>query len=226
MLMSMYGTRDAALNWHEEYSIKLMAAGYVRGVANPCLFRHKGDNMSVMVHGDDFVAVGPKDATAKLQKTLESAYNIKRETMGDGEGEVRDIRVLNRIVRRESDGYRVEADLRHAELVIKELNLTGTQSSKLPGSKEEKKKAGGGPAVKEEQRPLKERRGSVGTDIGAMDSDEDLSSWYRSTTGRGKGRGGDDAGAPLLVVERQLLRKLRALTWNRYSPARQSDSAE
>ena len=40
LLMSMYGTRDAALNWHEEYSSKLIAAGYVRGTSNPCLFQN------------------------------------------------------------------------------------------------------------------------------------------------------------------------------------------
>ena len=98
--MSMYGTRDAALNWHEEYSSKLIAAGYVRGKANPCLFVHTGEHMSVMVHGDDFVAVGPKWATEKLQRTLEAAYKVKCETMGGEEGNVSEIRVLNRIVRR------------------------------------------------------------------------------------------------------------------------------
>ena len=40
---SMYGTRDAAQNWAEEYSSTLAKAGYERGIANPCLFHHKGE---------------------------------------------------------------------------------------------------------------------------------------------------------------------------------------
>ena len=56
--VSMYGTRDAAMNWATEYGETLKAAGYVQGKTSPCLFFHKGKNVTVMVHGDDFVAVG------------------------------------------------------------------------------------------------------------------------------------------------------------------------
>ena len=58
VLMSMYGTRDAALNWAMEYSDTLRAAGYIQGKENPCLFHNKSLGVSVRVHGDDFVAVG------------------------------------------------------------------------------------------------------------------------------------------------------------------------
>ena len=58
LLMSMYGTRDVALNWADEYSATLVKAGYTRGVANPCLFHNKKTSVCVMVHGDDFLAVG------------------------------------------------------------------------------------------------------------------------------------------------------------------------
>ena len=51
LLLSMYGTRDAAQNWHEEYAKTLRQAGLERGVANPCLFCSKNKDLSVMVHG-------------------------------------------------------------------------------------------------------------------------------------------------------------------------------
>ena len=38
LMMSMYGTKDAALNWALEYGDTLRAAGYEQGKANPCLF--------------------------------------------------------------------------------------------------------------------------------------------------------------------------------------------
>ena len=49
--MSMYGTRDAALNWAMEYGETLRAAGYIQGKSNPCLFHRKAIGVSVMVHG-------------------------------------------------------------------------------------------------------------------------------------------------------------------------------
>ena len=61
LLMSMYGTRDAALNWSMEYTETLRAAGYVQGRGNPCLFFNKKLDVSVMVHGDDFIGVGPNE---------------------------------------------------------------------------------------------------------------------------------------------------------------------
>jgi len=58
LVMSMYGTRDAALNWSSEYSDTLIADGFVQGRSNPCLFWNPSTDVAVMVHGDDFVAVG------------------------------------------------------------------------------------------------------------------------------------------------------------------------
>ena len=56
--VSMYGTRGAALNWAEEYAQKLVKAGFRRGISNPCLFWHSKTKVTIMVHGDDFLAVG------------------------------------------------------------------------------------------------------------------------------------------------------------------------
>ena len=58
LVMSMYGTRDAALNWSSEYTSTLLKDGFVQGRASPCLFRHPVTDVAVMVHGDDIVAVG------------------------------------------------------------------------------------------------------------------------------------------------------------------------
>ena len=76
LLMSMYGTRDAALNWALEYGETLRAAGYTQGRSNPCLFHNKALGVSVMVHGDDFVGVGPDQHLSKLKESLEQKYKI------------------------------------------------------------------------------------------------------------------------------------------------------
>ena len=51
--LSMHGARDAARNLAEESS----QAGFIRGIAKPCLFRHNTREVSLLVHGDDFVAL-------------------------------------------------------------------------------------------------------------------------------------------------------------------------
>ena len=152
--MSMYGTRDAALNWALEYGDTLKAAGYEQGRANPCLFHHAELQVSIMVHGDDFVAVGPKDNLVNTRKVLEEKYKLKVETLGTDKGQSPEMRILNKVVRWTSAGLELEADPRHAELVIKDLKLAGCKSSAVPGSKEEAKK------VKEE---LPEAKMSEGT---------------------------------------------------------------
>ena len=75
--MSMYGTRDAALNWASEYGDTLCAAGYEQGKANPCLFYQSELDVSVMVHGDDFVAVGPDKHLDSIKKNLSDKYKIQ-----------------------------------------------------------------------------------------------------------------------------------------------------
>ena len=172
LLMSMYGTRDAAQNWHEEYAETLKKAGYTRGLANPCLFYHAKTDVSVMVHGDDFLATGDAKSVEGLKQVLTNAYKVKIETLGLDEGDAAEIRVLNRVLRRTPVGYRLEADPRHAEAVIRDLGLVGAKASKLPGSKEEKK-----------------RHGEIGEDKKSADIDASYID-YCTTKVMGKGRGG------------------------------------
>ena len=83
-MMSMYGTRDAALNRALEFGDTLKAAGYEQGKANPCLFDHDDLDVSVMVHGDDFVAVGPDEHLESIKNTLSEKHKIKIEQLGYG----------------------------------------------------------------------------------------------------------------------------------------------
>ena len=58
LVMSLYGTRDAAFNWEESYSRFLMELGIKRGKASPCHFFRPVTGLMILVHGDDFVAGG------------------------------------------------------------------------------------------------------------------------------------------------------------------------
>ena len=96
--VSMYGTRDAALNCAEEYSETLKKAGFRRGVANTCVFWHPQKDTSVMVHGDDCVAVGESERLDSITKPLSDKYKIKVERLGTGDGDVSEVKFLNEIV--------------------------------------------------------------------------------------------------------------------------------
>ena len=75
--MSMYGTRDAALNWANEYGETLREAGFKQGSSNTCLFHNHKLGVSVMVHGDDFVAIGTEEDLKTTRAVLENKYKIK-----------------------------------------------------------------------------------------------------------------------------------------------------
>ena len=136
--VSMYGTRDAATNWAEEYSETLKKVGYRRGVSNPCLFWHPEDDVTIMVHGDDFVAVGEPDKLEKATKSLKDRYKIKTEVLGTGKEDVKEVKILNKVIRLTEAGLEFEADPRHAELIVRELELQDAKPAATPGCKETK----------------------------------------------------------------------------------------
>ena len=104
--MSTCGTRDAAVNWSSEYTKTLLADGYQQGKSNSCLFHNEASGVAIMVHGDDFIAVGDEKSLAGTRQTLENRYKLKVETLGDGPGCQKEIRVLNKVLRRTADGAR------------------------------------------------------------------------------------------------------------------------
>ena len=90
----MYGTRDAAMNWSTEYGETLKAAGYVQGKTSPCLFFHKGKNVTVMVHGDDFVAVGDPEHLESTKAALSNKYKIKTEVLGSAAKDAKEVGIF------------------------------------------------------------------------------------------------------------------------------------
>ena len=90
----------------------------------------------VVVHGDDFTAVGAKADILWYEAQLETKFEIKkRGHIGFSDGCVREMRILNRIVRLSDDGLRYEADPRHAEMMIKAMDLSSANPVLTPGVK-------------------------------------------------------------------------------------------
>ena len=121
--MSLYGTRDAAANFQREVGSFMQGIGFIRGKYNPCTYWHPRRGLKTLVHGDDFVTQGDRTQAAWLKKELEKRFEIKTKVVGTGKDDVKEERILNRVIRAGAQGWEYEPDQRHAELIIAGLNL-------------------------------------------------------------------------------------------------------
>ena len=126
----MYGTRQAADRWHCEYAEALEEMGFQRGTSSACVFWHPTKHLISSVHGDDFTTAGSKSSLDWFRKQLEQKYELKEGArLGPGAQDDKEGRVLNRVVKWETEGITYEADPRHQEKLIQELGLESTDNT-------------------------------------------------------------------------------------------------
>ena len=143
--MSLYGTRDAAMNWTLECSGYLKELGFEAGKASPCNFRHRSMDLWLTVHGDDFLIAGPNSSIKWLQRKMRAKFEIKTDILGPKEeGSKEEIGILGRTLRWTSTGIEYEADQKHAKLIIETLGLEKAKAVATPGSKDEAAAVAGG----------------------------------------------------------------------------------
>ena len=131
--LCLYGTRDAAKGWQDELSRQLEGIGFIRGVGHPSVFWHPTRDVSTIVHGDDYVSSGFDADLVWMEEELGKAYEIKTQKFGLAKGWERQGKVLNRIVTCTDDGWTIEADPRHAELIVEQLGVTEARTVVSPG---------------------------------------------------------------------------------------------
>ncbi len=134
--VSLYGTRDGALNWEKEYSRFMHANGYVQGKASPCAFYKPISDTAVTVHGDDFVFIGPEHELQRIASEMGKAYPIKSNMLGPGEKDNREVTILNRKIRWGQHGIEYFADAKHAKKVIEDMGVQGCKPVDSVGSKD------------------------------------------------------------------------------------------
>ena len=132
----MYGTRDAGAIWETCYVDCLVDMGFVQGSGSPCCFEHPQWKVAVVVYGDDFSALGTDAALDKYEKGLSQRFECKfRGRLGEDPQDLKEIRILNRVIRITSTGLLYEADPRHAELLAKSMGLDNCRHVFTPGVK-------------------------------------------------------------------------------------------
>ena len=91
---ALYGTREAARCWKQEYVRMLETIGFRRGSASPYAFWHKD-----VVHGDDFTSSGAENELRWLVQEFEKKYITKvRGIVGPDSHDLRSMTVPNRIL--------------------------------------------------------------------------------------------------------------------------------
>ena len=73
----------------------------------------------------------------ELRQRLQTHFEVElRGRVGYGANGLREIKILNRIVRLDDRGLAYEADPRHVELLVKSLGLEGCRKHSSPGAKD------------------------------------------------------------------------------------------
>ena len=135
--LCLYGTRDAAMNWQECVAEHLSKHGFKRGKAYPSLYVHPEKGIHTLIHGDDYVSVGNKEDVNWLKEKLESAFEIKTDIIGYQDEELKqEGKILNRLISVDHTGWKLEANPRHAELLIEDLGVKDGKGLSTPGIEE------------------------------------------------------------------------------------------
>merc|ERR1711973_531261 len=136
---AMYGTRDAAQNWEYAYVEAMEEIGFNRGAATPCAFYMAEKNLRVVVHGDDFTVLGLEADLDWFRRKISEKFEVKfRGRIGPGISDDKSIRILNRVVTWTEEGIEYEADQRHAEIIVKSLDLQAdSKNVTTPGIRRE-----------------------------------------------------------------------------------------
>ena len=92
-----------------------------------------------MVHGDDFVSTGTDSSLKWLESILTKEFKIKSSKIGPEKSDDKVLKIRNRIIRYTQNGIELEADLRHAELIVSQLGLTESKELTCPAADEIKR---------------------------------------------------------------------------------------
>ena len=96
---------------------------------------HESRDIRLVVHGDDFTALGRREDLIWYETELARSFEIKvRGHLGEGKECVDEMKILNRVVRLSEGGLLYEADPRHAEMLVKALT-ENTNTVATPGDK-------------------------------------------------------------------------------------------
>ena len=94
--MSLYGTRDAGLNWSKEAESVMPQLQFKKGEASTFCHRHSGPGSDITAHGDDFLVVAAKEDLHWLIAEMHKKFEIKADILGPEATMKQEVTFLNR----------------------------------------------------------------------------------------------------------------------------------
>ena len=80
--LSLYGTRDAAMNWAAAYTEFRISICYIKRESCPCNYHHPSRRLATTVHGDDFTSTGSTKNLLWLKALFEARFEITAKILG------------------------------------------------------------------------------------------------------------------------------------------------
>ena len=103
---------------------------------------HPVRDIMTLVHGDDYASAGNGEQMRWLQVELEKRFDIKTTVLGTEAGDLKEGKILNRVLRVTEAGWELEADPRHADLFIEQLHFDGSKPVTTPGIEDTEEQQG------------------------------------------------------------------------------------
>ena len=140
----LYGCRPAAQAWEKHYGGTLGKMDFGKSEACPVAFTHKTRDLICIVHGDDFMFVGPDEDLDFAWNILNKEYQIKnRGRLGSGRKDVQEIDMLGRTIRYHDWGLTWQGDERHRKMLLEYFGLNGESKALTKNGYKEDETEGG-----------------------------------------------------------------------------------
>ena len=81
------------------------------------------------MHGEDFAILGYSKYLDWLKSEMQKKFEIKATRIGPDDDDTKSFKLFNRIVGWTPQGLKIEGGQRHAELIVKDLQLETTSKS-------------------------------------------------------------------------------------------------
>ena len=134
LLKAMYGTRRAAQLWQEHLATVFKNGNWLRLQNIAGAFYEPNLDVTVAIHGDDFLAEGTAESLNVLDQLLLASMDVKVMPR-IGPGAASSGRYLKRVIRWIGSGFTWEADPKHVGRVLELLDLGDAKPADTPGTK-------------------------------------------------------------------------------------------
>ena len=101
------------------FAEQLTLMSFTSGKASMCCYQHTTRDLRCIVHGDDIAFVGAEHELRWVQGCMEESFLVKViGQLGGDPSDLKELRVLNRVLRWTANGILLEADPRHQEILV------------------------------------------------------------------------------------------------------------